>query len=242
MRLALLVALQLLFFPGVVNPAESEKSERAEPVRAEPKSGISNAESATPIYRPPMRGAPGGRVGGATRGTGRSLFVLSALAPDHTGLTLDEQPALYWYLTTTVSSPIEVTLLDPRVAAPLLQLRIPPPIRAGVHGLQLTDHNVRLEPGVGYRWFVAVIADQKRRSKDVLAGGAIERVTPTAELGDKLTKASGLDAVSIYADAGVWYDALAALMRLIAASPKDAVLLRQRAALLTQVGLPDIGD
>ncbi len=30
------------------------------------------ARVATPVYKPPLRGAPGGRVGGGTRGTGRN--------------------------------------------------------------------------------------------------------------------------------------------------------------------------
>ena len=46
-----------------------------------------------PVYKPPLRGAPGGRVGGGTRGTPRDLFVLSALAPDHSGLTVQEHVA-----------------------------------------------------------------------------------------------------------------------------------------------------
>jgi len=54
---------------------------------------------AAPSYQPPLRGAPGGRVGGGTRGTGRETFVLSVLAPDHTGLTVSEQPALYWFIS-----------------------------------------------------------------------------------------------------------------------------------------------
>jgi len=69
------------------------------PVVAQQKSNEANdrkTETAVsaPVYRPPKRGAPGGRVGGGTRGFQREVFVLSVLAPDHTGLTVSEQPFL----------------------------------------------------------------------------------------------------------------------------------------------------
>src|SRR5688572_21778645 len=57
------------------------------------------ANANVPVYNPPPRGAPGGRVGGGTRGPGqRDVFVLSVLAPDHSGLTSSEQPSLYWFI------------------------------------------------------------------------------------------------------------------------------------------------
>jgi hypothetical protein len=41
----------------------------------------------------------------------------------------------------------------------------------------------------------------------------------------------------LYAEAGLWYDALSLLSERIEAAPTDADLRRQRAALLEQVGL-----
>ena len=40
------------------------------------------ADANMPVYNPPSRGAPAGRIGGGTRG-GQNVFVLSVLAPDH---------------------------------------------------------------------------------------------------------------------------------------------------------------
>ena len=195
-----------------------------------------------PTYRPPLRGAPVGRVGGGTRGSGRETFVLSVLAPDHTGFTVSEQPSLYWFISNPTSFAVEVTVVDPGATQPLLETRIGPPVRAGVHRLQLADHGVRLAPGVSYRWYVAVVPDAGRRSKDILAGGAIERVALPEGLGPKLGQADKATAPFLYAEAGIWYDALAAISELIDAAPSDTALRRQRAALMTQVGLPDIGE
>jgi len=45
-----------------------------------------------------------------------------------------------------------------------------------------------------------------------------------------------------YADAGRWDDALEAISELIEPYPGDRDLQRQRVALITQVGLPALGD
>jgi hypothetical protein len=192
------------------------------------------------VYKPPLRGAPGGRVGGAARGTGREEFILSVLAPDHTGLTLREQPALYWFISRPSSSPVELTLVDPNAADPLVEVHLKPPIKAGVHRVNLADHNVRLKPGIAYQWYVSVVADSGRRSKDILSGGSVERVDAPDDLKAKVAAAAGPRLPEVYADAGIWYDAVAALQDLLDASPKDTALLGQRAELLRSAGVPDI--
>ena len=132
----------------------------------------SEKKSATvPVYKPPPRGAPGGRVGGGTRGTDQT-FTLSVLAPTHTGQTLQEQPVLYWYLSKAISSPIEFTLADDGIK-PLVETQIKPPFQPGVQKVRLADYGVHLVPGKLYKWFVTLVVDPDRRSKDVLAGGAI---------------------------------------------------------------------
>jgi hypothetical protein len=196
--------------------------------------------TAAPVYKPPLRGAPGGRVGGAARGTGREEFILSVLAPDHTGLTTRDQPSLYWFISRPSSSPVEVTIVDPNATDPVLETQIKAPITPGVHRIRLADHNVRLKPGVAYQWFVSVVPDSGRRSKDILAGGFVERVDPPSDLGAKLSSLKSTDLPVAYADAGIWYDAVAALQDLLEASPKDAALVSQRNALLRQAGVPEI--
>jgi len=189
-------------------------------------------------YKPPLRGAPGGRVGGGTRGTGRESFILSVLAPNHIGLTTSAQPVLYWFISGPSSLPVELTLVDPQKTEPLVELHIKPPIAQGVHRVRLADHGVRLEPGVSYQWYVAVVPDTGRRSKDILAGGAIERVAPPDGLAARLAQASKADQPSVYAGASLWYDALAALGELIDEAPRDRALVERRSTLLRQVGLP----
>jgi hypothetical protein len=181
-------------------------------------------------------------VGGGTRGTQREVFVLSVLAPDHTGLTTSEQPSLYWFISGSTSLPVELTLMDPEGVQPILETRLAAPIKPGVHRVRLADHNIRLKPGEAYRWFVTVVPDSDRRSKDILAGGAIERVDVPNDLKARLAAAKKSEVFSLYADAGMWYDAVAAISDMIDAAPQDQALRQQRAALLSQVGLTGIND
>jgi len=212
------------------------------PPRGESQPKAATTTAAVPTYKPPLRGAPGGRVGGGTRGSGREVFVLTVLAPDHSALTVSEQPSLYWFISSATSLPIEVTVMDLRTTQPVLEARLAAPITPGVHRIRLADHGVRLEPGVPYRWFVTIVPDSDRRSKDILAGGAIERVEPPEGLDAKLAQASKEKAPFLYAEAGVWYEALTAISDLIEIAPNDAVLRQQRATLLAQVGLPTAGE
>lgn len=200
------------------------------------------ADANVPVYNPPSRGAPGGRIGGGTRGGGQNVFVLSVLAPDHSGFTTSEQPSLYWYISKPTSLPIELTVMDPQGVKPILETQLPPPTKPGIQRVRLADYNVHLAPGAAYRWFVAVVPDADRRSKDILAGGAIERVNLQEDVKAKLAKASDKELPFVYAQAGLWYDALKSISDLIDAAPQNQELRNERAALLKQVGLPSTDE
>ena len=219
----------------VVLPPCSQAQEKPREAGAPPE--ISAAAS---VYKPPLRGAPRGRIGGGTRGVGSDTIVLSVLAPDHAGLTASDQPSLYWSISTATSYPVELTIMDPRRIEPVLETRLPGPIEAGLHRVRLADHGVRLDPDVAYRWYVAVVVDPDRRAKDVLAGGVIERVTASPQLLQRVAQARGEQVPAIYAADGLWYDALTAASDLVDAAPADPVRRQQRDALLREVGLSEV--
>ena len=191
-------------------------------------------------YNPPPDSQPGHRVlPEPIRGlTVKSRPTLVALVPDHIGLTVHEQPELYWYLSQEVSYPIAVTLIDLQSPIPLLKERLNPPIRPGVQRIRLADYGVRLVPGVLYQWFVALVPDSMQRSEDILSGGTIERIAFPDELRATQQQTRSVPP-RLYAAAGLWYDAIAAISERIAVAPHDPALRQQRAALLEQVGLLD---
>jgi Domain of Unknown Function (DUF928) len=193
-------------------------------------------------YKPPMRGAPATRVGGGTRGTGSAL-TLNVLAPGDTGYTVKEQPTIYWYVSERIDHPVELTLNSTAslqdAATPVLDITLKPPVEKGIHALRLADHGVALKPGVVYEWFVAVVRNPVQRSNDVVAGGTIKRVSESEALQAQLKQTSQTQWPAVYAQAGIWYDAIDQLSKRISAEAANRQLREERAALLEQVGLRD---
>ena len=172
---------------------------------------------------------------------GNTTLTLSVLAPaDHVGLTVQEQPSLYWYLSAATSCRVEVTLTDEQAIEPMLELSLGPPTTAGLQRVRLVDHGVHLVPGVLYQWAVALIPDPDHRSKDIIAMGGLKRTETTEALQAKLVRANKMEVAATYAEAGLWYDAVAAISDLIATAPQDSALRTQRAALLEQGRLPEV--
>jgi hypothetical protein len=198
------------------------------------------ATAALPVYTPPRRGTPSAehRVGGGTR-AGKRFPTVTVLVPEHTGLTISEQPALYWFLTEPLDAPLEIIITDANAVAPLLEFRLLPPTAAGIQRIRLADHNVHLSPGVQYEWSIALVVDSAHRSRDVFASGSIERVESSPAIQTQLDQASTLERPNHYAAAGLWYDALGSVSDLIEKNPKNQELRKQRASLLEQVGLKE---
>jgi len=101
----------------------------------------------------------------------------------------------------------------------------------------LSDHGVKLSPGVEYQWVVALITDPDNRSSDLVASGMIKRVDASADLKKSIAAASPDSLPGIYAEGGIWYDALSSLSDRIDADPANKALQETRADLLRQAGL-----
>lgn len=214
------------------------------------KDGKEQKAQATPVTKPvlyqPPRGlgapTPGRRVGGGTRGTNKSVPILSVLAPDHTGLTVREQPDLYWFASDVVTNPVELTLTLEKNDAPILEKRLPAPTKAGIQRVRLADYDVKLIPGERYNWSIALVLDPKRRSKDIIAVGAIERVERPNMSSATPASAPTSDAFYRFAADGLWYDAVMAISELIETAPSDLTFRKQRVELLNQVDLTEVGN
>ena len=188
-------------------------------------------------YRPPRRGAPAVRIGGGTRGIGNQILELVVFAPDHTGLTTKQQPTLYWYTSEPVLSKLELTMINDNSVDPQLEKVVASSRSAGIQSIDLSETQTKLEPGLEYRWFVSVIADQDQRSNDIVASGTIQRIIPDTELSTAIAAADESSLIAIYAQQGIWYDAIDSLSQMSSKLPGDKSLIEQRATLLEQVGL-----
>jgi hypothetical protein len=224
-RAIAMALLAALLEPGTALGDEAPKK---------PESPVSSHEPAKPtapagpVYVPPPRERPRRRIGGGVRGPEAQLPRLYSLVPRHNGLTSFASPSLYWWIDAPppADTRLALYLVNDITDETLLRVPLARPAAGGTHRVRLADHGVELQPGVEYEWSVAlergVSAEQL-----LVASGWIERTTPSA-----VGTAPGADAVTRYAQQGLWYDALAA-----AAERSDAEALD---ALLEQVGLGEL--
>lgn len=179
-------------------------------------------------YQAPAPDQPGLRIDGESPDTQYpSVFVL---APNHVGHTSQEHPVLYWYLSQSAQHPMDVMIAEEGNLEVLLDIRLLPPLQAGIHELRLKDYGITLLPEVTYRWTVRIMNPQG--SEKPTASGAIQRINVPAG-----SSTSPVYSPEGYAQKGQWYDALTALQTLIQGNPRNSDLLAQRASLLEQVGL-----
>jgi hypothetical protein len=187
-----------------------------------------------PIYKPRQKSVPRGRVDGRSRGGPRGDVVLRVLAPDHVGFTVRSQPTLYWYVSKATSLPVEFTLVDTRVIPPVVEAPLSIPMQSGVQKIALKELGKSLEPGVQYMWSVSLIANPESRSGDIMARGTIERIPFDEALMLDLVRPCTRDLVYLYAENGVWYDAVGCVMELLDGAPNDEGLQRLIFSLLDQ--------
>lgn len=181
-------------------------------------------------YEAPAPDQPGLRIDGESSDTQYpSVFVL---APNHVGQTSQEHPVLYWYLSQSTQSPLDLMIAEEGNLDVLLDIRLLPPLQAGIHELRLEDYGISLLPDVPYRWTVRMITSQA--SDALTASGAIRRIQAPAGSSTALVYSP-----EGYAQKGQWYDAITALQTLILDKPGKTDLLTQRTSLLEQVGLTE---
>ena len=231
--LALLLTTSLLISHA---PAQAQ-AETAKPADAAP---AAPAKRGLLKYSPPKTAATGTRIDGdgASRGSGDKLPSLYVLAPNHTALTTREQPSLFWYQTGPAKTRFELTLTEPKNPKPLLKVATDK-ADGGIHRVSLAKHGVSLKPGISYKWTIAWVPDPANRSQDVIASGAIRRIEPEAKLTAALADVKGIEKAAVYAQHGIWYEALETVSNEIDAAPKNKDLRAQRAALLQQAGLKE---
>ncbi len=208
-----------------------------------PAKAIQQDDPQLPVYTPPKKLTPRARVGGALRGSESHEPELVALVPDHVGLTVKQTPTLNWYLSKPTTYLLRFTLNDTQKISPVYEGALPAPTKAGVQSIDLKSFGLTLEPNVQYRWFVSASPNPESPSRDIVAGGMIER----CEFNECLTMTAvnlTCDRESVRTNAliGFWYDAMGCVCSLIEKEPTDPSLRRLRVALLRQVGLNGVAD
>jgi hypothetical protein len=172
-------------------------------------------QNALATYRPPSdQKAPKGYtdssgIRGRCDSFGNSSLAL--LAPSvHVGQTTSSHPTFAWYVASRQKLPVEFTIykLEPNEQLNLVY-RLELYSFPGITKISLPLQKPGLTIGQRYLWQVEVLCNRNRPSHNLVAAAEIETVAIPARLKNMLShQQDRLQRAKLYAEAGIWYDAL----------------------------------
>lgn len=254
-----LVYIQLLGFPSPGLSYDFQQTSESSVL-------VSQANQSRISFIPPVKRNPRRSQGSGSRGCdyeslNSNLVTLLIPSKDYAGQTLSARPTFFWHLSTAVSVPMEFTLVEENVGGKtLLKKQIDAP-KPGIIQVNFPQEKAELVPGQIYRWTVSLVCNPNRRSEDIFFQSWIQRVHPTPELEQKLTTvgetSTTLEATpanasvnespqtlrsraAIYAEAGLWYNALMTLSTASNTNSEDSALEADFLSILDQVGLSEV--
>jgi Domain of Unknown Function (DUF928) len=161
-------------------------------------------------YVPPgRRGAPSRTQGGGSRNCGTEVIPVTLLAPpDHVGLTSQARPKLLWYSASDSMLPMQFSIVEPGMSEPVWTQEVSTN-NAGLNEIQLPNSVPELVVGRRYRWTISRLCSIRRNTDSTVVRGWIERVAANPVQDALNAKMSLEDRIHHYAEAGLWYDAIA---------------------------------
>lgn len=198
-------------------------------------------------FKVPNIRASGNREPGASRGNSCRADAdekpITALSPDtNIGWTVGANPTFFFNNSQTDTQLAEFVLLD-KEGEVVYETMVELPDKPGVVSLDLSEgerSSPSLKQGERYQWYFALICNPNDRSRDVAIDGWIERVERNSSLAAKLQTAQPSERPAVYAEAGVWFDAINSLAQLRQANPNDPRLVEDWETLLESVDLGKI--
>ncbi|MEA5505874.1 DUF928 domain-containing protein [Halotia wernerae UHCC 0503] len=203
--------------------------------------------------QPPPDPPPGGRVRGGARRSPLCLEAepkLTALVPSTKapasvinvwGWTTKANPTLWFYVPYTKNSAYSTEfVLQDQQSNPIYRQAIALPNQPGVISISLPANAPALEVNKQYRWFLTVYCEQEKQSPPIYVEGMIQRVNLNSKVTQQLQTATPLQQSAIYAQNGIWHEALTTLAQLRQKDSQDAALKTAWRDLLTSIGLDDI--
>lgn len=188
---------------------------------------IGQAAQAEPRWTPnPDRGSASSTLSGGRRGesacaAGEQAYnpAISLLVPTGTaGLTTETQPTLSWLLESDQPADMEFVLSHPAQATPVYTRSIT--AEAGLVEVALPE-SAALEADTRYRWTVFLSCHDGE--SEVHARSFVERVASDVLAGD-VSDLTELEQANVYAESGIWYDALNSLLQAYRADSKTSTL------------------
>jgi hypothetical protein len=167
---------------------------------------------------------------------------LTALVPEsQIGRTVSDYPTFFFYLPQTERELAEFILEDEN-GNQIYQQDLTIKNLSGVIGVSIPANTnlPPLEAGKKYTWLFVVVCDPDDRSRDTVTRGIVRRVELSADILRELDAADPRQKTVIYAENGIWQDALGTLAAARRANPNDPDLAADWESLLDSVKLGEI--
>lgn len=194
-------------------------------------------------------GAPTNRGGGgASRGIclgNQDIIALMPIYPQGRanlvwGVTTVDRPSFWFYIPPVAGSAAEMEfVLRDRAGQKIYQTK-GNVTQTGVISVTLPTTSPALTVGDRYQWYFKVRCPAAQSQPPKYVNGWIERQAIVPTLAKQLQSASPTERTALYAQNGIWLEAITTLGQLRQAQPKDAALAQQWTELLDSVQLKDL--
>ncbi|MBE9210294.1 DUF928 domain-containing protein [Nostoc sp. LEGE 06077] len=207
-----ILCLYVLPISGLTAQVKAESS---------PKSQVWQISQA---FKPPKRGDPPASAGGSTRGSAclkGNKKLVPFLPPNKLGLTLAERPTFFWFVPQSLVKTAKFILLTDKDENSLYETTLTLPNQSGIISFTLPNTAPELKVGKTYHWYLTIVCNSQDSSTNPWVDGWVERTEAEASLSEDLAKAQPHKLPSLYAEAGIWYEALATSAQLRRTDPKN---------------------
>ena len=196
-------------------------------------------------------GAPPDTVGAGSRSapcpgdpnTGKFLTPLipSLNSTDNWGVTVEANPQIFVYIPQTVARSAEFVIQN-QDGDDVYRTTMNISGEAGIISLNIPKEAASLKVDENYSWYFTVFCNPRNRKSSISVAGGIRRIALASSLDTQLKQATDRDRPKIYAQNGIWYEAISSLAALIRQKPNDSAIVDEWKNLLQSAGLEKIQD
>lgn len=161
------------------------------------------------------------------------------------GYTTQDYPTFWFYIpgSTQKKYVMEFSLENEKTRTVIYKTAIASPERSGIVAISLPAGKQPLEVGERYRWNLATTCESGRFSGySPNVDGVVLRVKPEQALVAKLSTATPQQQAALYAQNGIWHDALTTLAQLRRKYPQDIKIFSDWRSLLQSVDLAEMAE
>ncbi|MBK1990355.1 DUF928 domain-containing protein [Sphaerospermopsis aphanizomenoides BCCUSP55] len=181
-------------------------------------------------------------VGAATRGSScleNQQEITPLLPVNKSGLTFNDRPTFFVHIPLTQLQTAEFSIIDAQKKI-IYKTNLTLPQTSGIISFTLPQNSPPLKVNTSYRWYLTLICDSEDSSTNPYVEGLVKVIPADVQLSDSLAKADLLQKPTLYAQAGIWYEALANLVKLRCTQPDNLTVQQNWQEFLASVELNNI--